>query len=298
MKLQNTPEMTTLTYGKYAIVKEGNCKCSCNLCDCSQKDLTLYQSNELTATIPSKNISELILSYKVCLPLPDPSEVADWGEDFDWIRKNIAVVLDDSLPKEMLEEQDIKWPIVVDPKDDSYIYALKRYALSEVLLKNAIKRELEEIVDYFRAEWSVINLRVNEEGFPLSVDRLDLKGYTDLFNLIGKKISDQIPKRKSILDHIHGRSLFKHTVIEIMGMPKELRDMLKEPEGEAKEAPPAPKKEKAPTKEQLTRSANKARDTKKKEQEDYARRVAEAEKRRLEDERRKQALKKAKKQNK
>jgi hypothetical protein len=154
-------------------------------------------------------------------------------------------------------------------------------------------------VDYFRAELSVINLRDNE-GFPLSVDRLDLKAYTDLFKLIGKKISDQIPKRKSILDHIHGRNVFKDTVLEIVRMPKELRDRIKMPEteGEAKEAPPAPKKEKAPTKEQLTRSANKARDAKKKEQEDYARRVAEAEKRRLEDERRKQALKKAKKQNK
>jgi len=113
----------------------------------------------------------------------------------------------------------------------------------------------------------------------------------NIFVALAKKLVEALlahPTLKNILDIIRHSIPITHSM--------STKDVVENPEPEPVPEPPK-KKETKPSKEALTRSANKARDAKKREKEEFQRQVAEAEKRRAEEEEQKRRAKKSAKKN-
>ena len=253
-----------------------------------------------TASIIDPKTKMELLKVRIGFTLPYENELSTLDEQLEWLRKEylVSFVADEGIDfKEvslLLDWLNLKSKNVsLNEVEMSEFNVIKHYVSSQVSLEYDFENMKMKIL-------GIITTSFKLRGRPLKMNE-----YMPLFNEFSTTLNNEILETNEFRECLVVRVGLANRVRHCMACKKPRRPLPKidlvvnskiEPEPTPEPTPEPPKvKEAKPSKQSQTRSANKARDQKKREQEEYLRRVAEAEKARAEEEERKRRAKKASK---
>lgn len=232
-------------------------------------------------SVVDKKTEMTILKLKFGFTLPRNGELKSLHEQVEWIAKELIVTPEDDEGIDFDELNKVADELLLKEKRNSLseteavaLNQIREYTICQERLTDGIRNGADE----------AFGIIINETNASISrTSRARLFTNKELLGLLDLSIEGLTKALAPQADFLANR----------FELATQVRLFL----NNRKQTPEPPKKEKEakPSKQSQTRSANKARDQKKREQEEYLRRVAEAEKAKAEEERKRRAKKTAKK---